>query len=320
MSSSEPEMKENQTVCTKFSFVAFSSLGELQPMLFVVFLAIYTFTVVGNLVIICLIWVSPTLHTPMYFFLANLSFLEMCYITSVVPQMLVHLLVEPKTMSVACCAAQMYVFTILGLTECCLLAAMAYDRFVAICYPLHYTLLMNPRVCLQLAAVSWTTGVVVESAQTTWIFTLPFCGTGQIQHFFCDIMPVVQLACVDTSHNEIVLFSVSVLFIMSPCLLILCSYARILISILRMPSAAGRRKAFSTCSSHLLVVSLFYGTALFTYLQPKAAHTPDTDKATALMYTVVTPALNPVIYTLRNKEVKGAFWRIARRHPLSQAA
>ncbi|XP_043820958.1 olfactory receptor 10C1-like [Dromiciops gliroides] len=320
MSSSEAMMKENQTLCTQFSFVAFSSLGELQNILFVVFLTIYTFTVVGNLVIIWLIWVSPTLHTPMYFFLTNLSFLEMCYITSVVPQMLVHLLVEPKTMSVACCAAQMYVFTILGLTECCLLAAMAYDRFVAICYPLRYTLLMSPRVCLQLAAASWMTGVVVESAQTTWIFTLPFCGTGQIQHFFCDIMPVVQLACVDTSQNEIVMFSVSVLFIMSPCLLILCSYARIAMAIVRMPSAAGRQKAFSTCSSHLLVVSLFYGTALFTYLQPKAAHTPDTDKATALMYTVVTPALNPVIYTLRNKEVKGSFWRIARRHPLSQTA
>ncbi|XP_020836195.1 LOW QUALITY PROTEIN: olfactory receptor 10A4-like [Phascolarctos cinereus] len=320
MPSSDPVIKENQTLCTKFSFVAFSSLGELHvPMLFVVFLAIYTFTVLGNLVIICLICVSPTLHTPMYFFLVNLSFLEMCYITSVVPQMLVHLLVEPKTMSVTCCAAQMCVFTILGLTECCLLAAMAYDRFVAICYPLHYTLLMSHWVCLQWAAASWTTGVVVESAQTTWIFTLPFCGTGQIQHFFCDIMPVVQLACVDTSHNEIVLFSVSVLFIMSPCLLILCSYARILMAILRMPSAAGRHKAFSTYSSLLLVVSLFYGTALFTYLQLKAAHTPDTDKATALKYTVVTPALNPVIYTLRNKEVKGALWRIARRYPLSQA-
>ncbi|XP_007503021.2 olfactory receptor 10C1-like [Monodelphis domestica] len=320
MLSSEPMMRENQTLCTTFIFVAFSSLGELQPVLFVVFLAIYTFTVLGNLVIIFLIWVSPSLHTPMYFFLTNLSFLEMCYITSVVPQLLVHLLVEPKTMSVSRCAAQMYIFTILGLTECCLLAAMAYDRFVAICYPLRYTLLMGPRVCLQLAVASWTIGMVVEIAQTTWIFTLPFCGTGKIQHFFCDIMPVVKLACVNTSHYEIVMFFLSVLFIMSPCLLILCSYARILIAILRMPSAAGRYKAFSTCSSHLLVVSLFYGTALFTYLQPKAAHTPDTDKATALMYTVVTPALNPVIYTLRNKEVKGAFWRIARRHPLNQAA
>ncbi|KAG8505878.1 Olfactory receptor 10A7 [Galemys pyrenaicus] len=212
----------------------------------------------------------------------------------------------------------MYIFAILGLTECCLLAAMAYDRFVAICYPLHYTLLMSPHLCLKLAAASWMTGVVVESAQITWIFTLPFCGTGRIEHFFCDIMPVVKLACVDTSQNEIVMFAISVLFIMSPCFLILCSYVRILVTILRMSSAAGRRKAFSTCSSHILVVSLFYGTALFTYLQPKAAHTSQTDKTTALMYTVITPALNPVIYTLRNKEVKEAFQKVAQRKPPRQ--
>ncbi|XP_037703354.1 olfactory receptor 10A2-like [Choloepus didactylus] len=309
MSDSESRMIGNQSFCTKFTFVAFSALAELQPMLFVVFLAIYLFTLGGNLIIIFLIWVSPSLHTPMYFFLVNLSFLEMCYTTSVVPQMLVHLLVENKTISVGGCAAQMFLFTILGLTECWLLAAMAYDRFVAICHPLHYTLLMGPRVCLKLATASWTTGVMVESAQTTWIFTLPFCGTGKIQHFFCDIMPVVKLACVDTSQNEVVLFAISVLFIMSPCLLILCSYVCILVAILRIRSAAGRHKAFSTCSSHILVVSLFYGTALFTYLQPKAAHTPETDKATALMYTVVTPALNPLIYTLRNKDVKEAFQR-----------
>ncbi|KAF0879729.1 O10C1 protein, partial [Crocuta crocuta] len=251
MSGSEPTMSGNQSLCTKFTFVAFSSLAELQPVLFVVFLLVYLFTVGGNLVIISLISVTPSLHTPMYFFLVNLSFLEMCYITSVVPQMLVHLLVENKTISVGSCIAQMYIFAILGLTECCLLAAMAYDRFVAICYPLRYTLLMSPRVCLILAAASWATGVVVESAQITWIFSLPFCGTGKIQHFFCDIMPVVKLACVDTSHNEIVMFVLSILFIMTPCLLILCSYLRILVTILSIPSAAGRRKAFSTCSSHI---------------------------------------------------------------------
>ncbi|XP_072828675.1 olfactory receptor 10C1-like [Vicugna pacos] len=320
MPGSEPIMSGNQSVCTTFTFVAFSSLEELQPVLFVVFLTIYLFTVGGNLLIICLIWATPSLHTPMYFFLVNLSFLELCYITSVVPQMLVHLLVETKTISVGGCAAQMYVFTILGLTECCLLAAMAYDRFVAICHPLHYTLLMGPPVCLKLAAASWTTGVVVESAQTTWIFTLPFCGTGEIQHFFCDIMPVVRLACVDTSHNEIVLFAVSALFIMSPCLLILCSCARVLLTILGIPSAAGRRGASSTRCSHVLVVSLFYGTALFAYLQPKAAHSPQADKAAALLYTVVTPALNPVIYALRNQDVKGAFQRLTRRSPFRQMA
>ena len=227
--------------------------------------------------------------------------------------MLVHLLVETKIVSEACCAAQMYVFSILGLTKRCLLAAMAYDHFVAICHPLHYSFLTDPHVCLKLAAASWTTRVVVESAKTTWIFTLPFCGTERIQHFFCDIMPVVKLAFVYTSHSEIVMFSISVLFIMTPCLLILCSYVCILVTILRIPSATGRSKAFSTCSSHILAVSLFSGPALFTYLQPKAAHAPETDTATALTYTAVTPAPNPVIYTLRNKEVKEAFQRITLR-------
>ncbi|XP_012305959.2 olfactory receptor 10A2-like [Aotus nancymaae] len=314
MFSSEPTINGNQSLCTKFTFVAFSSLEELQLVLFIVFLIIYLCTIGGNLVIISLILITPALHTPMYFFLVNLSFLEMCYITSVVPQMLVHLLVETKTISVGGCATQMYIFAILGLTECCLLAAMAYDRFVAICYPLHYTLFMGPCVCLKLAAASWFTGVLVESAQITLIITLPFCGTGKIQHFFCDIMPVLKLACVDTSQIETVIFAVSMLFIMSPCFLILCSYMCILAAILRIPSAAGRHKAFSTCSSHILVVSLFYGTALFTYLQPKSTHTPETDKATALMYTMVTPALNPVIYTLRNKEVKEAFQRVTQRN------
>ncbi|XP_077024363.1 olfactory receptor 10C1-like [Tamandua tetradactyla] len=304
----------NQSLCTKFTFVAFSALGELQPVLFVVFLAIYLFTVGGNLLIIYLIWVTPALHTPMYFFLMNLSFLEMCYTTSVVPQMLVHLLAENKTISMGGCAAQMYAFTLFGLTECCLLAVMAYDRFVAICYPLHYTLLMGPRVCLKLAGACWTAGVVVESAHTAWIFTMPFCGTGEIQHFFCDILPVLRLVCVDTSQNELVMFVLSLIFFVGPCLLILYSYMRILLAILKIPSAAGKGKAFSTCSSHILVVSIFYGTALATYLQPKTAHSPETEKATAVMYTVVTPALNPLIYTLRNKEVKEAF----QRSPLRQ--
>lgn len=319
MSGSE-SISGNESFCTRFTFVAFSSLAELQLVLFVVFLIIYLCTVGGNLIIICLVWITPSLHTPMYFFLINLSFLEMCYITSVVPQMLAHLLVDTKTITLRGCAAQMYTFAILGLTECCLLAAMAYDRFVAICYPLHYTRLMDPQVCLKLAAASWTTGVIVESVQITWIFTLPFCGTGKIQHFFCDIMPVVKLACIDTSHNEIVMFAISMLFIMSPCFLILCSYVCIFVTILRIPSAVGRRKAFSTCSSHILVVSLFYGTALFTYIQPKTAHTPETDKATALMYTVVTPALNPLIYTLRNKEVKESFQRLTQRNSFRQVA
>uniref|UniRef100_A0A8D0HP46 Olfactory receptor n=1 Tax=Sphenodon punctatus TaxID=8508 RepID=A0A8D0HP46_SPHPU len=294
------------TVLNEFILLGFSELAELQILLFLVFLATYLLTLVGNMIIILLIKLNPSLHTPMYFFLVNLSFLEICYTTSVVPQTLIHLLVQHKSISKAGCAAQMYVFAILGLTECCLLAAMAYDRYVAICHPLYYTVIMNSRMCTCLAAVLWTIGISVEVAQITWIFSLPFCGSNLIQHFFCDIPPLVKMACMDTFKNEIVVLTVSVIFIMSPFLLIIVSYIRIISTILKLPSAESRRKAFSTCSSHLTVVTLFFGTALFTYLRPKSTHTPRTDKMISLMYTVVTPVLNPIIYTLRNQEVKGA--------------
>ncbi|XP_074838188.1 olfactory receptor 10A4-like [Carettochelys insculpta] len=307
MINSESDPGGNQTISDVFILVGFSNLHELQSLLFLVFLFTYLVTLMGNLLIILVIKLNSSLHTPMYFFLVNLSLLEICYTTSVVPQMLVHLLVEEKAISIAGCAAQMYVFTIMGLTECCLLAAMAYDRYVAICHPLHYTTIMSGRVCVLLAAASWFIGISVEVAQTTWIFSLPFCGSNRIPHFFCDIPPVVKMACTDTSKNEIVVLTVSVLFIMSPFLLIILSYIRIICTILRLPSAEGRHKAFSTCSSHLTVVTLFYGTALVTYLRPKSSSSPESDQVISLMYTVVTPMLNPIIYTLRNKEVKGAF-------------
>ncbi|XP_061447932.1 olfactory receptor 10A4-like [Rhineura floridana] len=301
------ELGENQTNLNEFILVGFSYLAELQILLFMVFLVTYMITLVGNMLIILLVKLNPSLQTPMYFLLANLSFSEICYTTSVVPQMLIHLLTERKNISKAGCAAQMYVFTILGLTECCLLAAMEYDCYVAICHPLHYTVIMNCQVCTQLAAASWITGISVEVAQTTWIFSLPFCGSKRIQHFFCDIPPLVKMACTDTSKNEIVVLAVSILFIMTPFLMIILSYICIISTILKLPSAEGRRKAFSTCSSHLTVVTLFYGIALFTYLRPKSSNSPGSDKMISLMCTVVTPVLNPIIYTLRNKEVKGAF-------------
>uniref|UniRef100_A0A8C0GKZ0 G-protein coupled receptors family 1 profile domain-containing protein n=1 Tax=Chelonoidis abingdonii TaxID=106734 RepID=A0A8C0GKZ0_CHEAB len=293
----ETNPDENQTISDVFILVGFSYLTRLQILLFLVFLATYLVTLVGNLIIILLIKLNPSLHTPMYFFLLNLSFLEVCYTSSVVPQLLVHLLVEQKTITVVGCAQ-------LG-AECCLLAVMVYDRYIAICKPLHYRTIMSGRVCAQLAAASWTIGISVEVAQTTWIFSLPFCGSNHIHHFFCDIPPVVKMACTNTSKNEIVVLAVSVLFIMSPFLMIIVSYIYIISTILRLPSAEGRRKAFSTCSSHLMVVTLFYGTALFTYLRPKSISTPESDQMISLMYTVVTPVLNPIIYTLRNKEVKG---------------
>ncbi|XP_044840709.1 olfactory receptor 10A4-like [Mauremys mutica] len=304
---SENNPGENRTISDVFILVGFSNLKKLQSILFLVLLVTYLVSLIGNLLVILLIKLNPSLHTPMYFFLVNLSILEICYTSSVVPQLLVHLLVDQKTITIVGCAAQMYVITIMGLTECCLLAVMAYDRYVAICHPLHYRTIMSGRACVQLAGASWIIGISVEVAQTTWIFSLPFCGSNRIHHFFCDIPPVLKMACTDTSKNEIMVLTVSVLFIMGPFLMIILSYICIISTILMLPSVEGRNKAFSTCSSHLMVVTLFYGMALITYLGLKSISTPESDQMISLMNTIVGPVLNPIIYTLRNKDVKGAF-------------
>uniref|UniRef100_A0A8C3WET3 Olfactory receptor n=1 Tax=Catagonus wagneri TaxID=51154 RepID=A0A8C3WET3_9CETA len=294
----------NHTKVIVFILEGLTDDPQFKVVLFIFLLLTYLLSITGNSIIIILTLVDPHLKTPMYFFLWNFSFLEISFTTTCIPNFLVMMATGDKTISYSRCAAQVFFIFLLGASEFYLLAAMSYDRYVAICKPLHYTIIMSSKICIQLVLSCWIAGFFTIFVPLLLGLQLDFCDSNIIQHFFCDIMPVVKLACVDTSQNEIVLFAISILFIMSPCLLILSSYVRILVTILRIPSAAGRHKAFSTCSSHILVVSLFYGTALFTYLQPKAAHTPASDKATALMYTVVTPALNPVIYTLRNKEVK----------------
>ncbi|XP_074838708.1 olfactory receptor 10A4-like [Carettochelys insculpta] len=303
---SENNPGENKTTSEMLILVGFSYLANLQSLLFFGLLVIYLVILMGNLLVIFLIKLNPSLHTPMYFFLVNLSASEICFTSSVVPQLLAHLLVEEKTLSIAGCAAQLCVFTTMGLTECSLLAAMAYDRYVAICHPLQYTTILSSQVCALLAGASWFIGLSAEVAVTIWIFSLPFCGSSRIPHFFCDIPPVLKMACVDTSQIKILGFFVTVLFIMSPFLLILLSYLCIISTILKLPSAEGRRKAFCTCSSHLMVVTLFYGTALSTYLVPKSSSTTDNDLLISLLNTIVSPVLNPIIYTLRNAEVKGA--------------
>ncbi|XP_074838595.1 olfactory receptor 10A4-like [Carettochelys insculpta] len=307
MTNSESHARENQTILDVFVLVGFSYLNNLQILLFMVFLVTYLFTVMGNLLIILLIQLNLSLHTPMYFFLLNLSLLEICYTTSVFPQLLVHLLVEEKTISIAGCAAQMYAFSITGLTICFLLAAMAYDRYLAICHPLHYTTILSGKACAQLMGASWVIGISVAGAQTTWLFSQPFCGSNHIQHFFCFARPIEKMVCTDTWKNLIFGLVLLVLFIMGPFFLIILSYICIISTILKLQSAEGRRKAFSTCSAHLMVVTLLYGTALLSYLKPSSDSTPGSDQLVSLMYTAVTPALNPLIYTLRNKEVKGAF-------------
>uniref|UniRef100_A0A8C3IGQ7 Olfactory receptor n=1 Tax=Chrysemys picta bellii TaxID=8478 RepID=A0A8C3IGQ7_CHRPI len=261
---------------------------------------------------------DPALNSPMYFFLRNLASLEICFNLVIVPKMLVNLLVENKAISFAECAAQMYFFFFFGAAECCLLAAMAYDRYVAICNLLHYPDIITRRACFQLAGASWFSGFPVATVQTTWIFSLPFCGPNQVNHFFCDSPPVLELSCANTSLFEIEALTATVLFIMFPFLLILVSYVRIITTIVRMPSEEGRHKAFSTCSSHLVVVTLFYGTASSTYFRPKSSYSPDTKKLISLSYTVITPMLNPIMYSLRNKEVKSALRRTLGRKLFSE--
>ncbi|XP_025044316.2 olfactory receptor 10A4-like [Pelodiscus sinensis] len=307
MSSSVSHAAENQTISGVFILLGFTYLNKLQILLFLVLLVAYLLTLMGNLLIILLIKLNPSLHTPMYFFLVNLSVSEMCCTTCVTPQLLVHLLVEEKTISLAGCAAQLNVFNITGLAACCLLAAMAYDRYVAICHPLHYTTIMSGRVCALLACTSWLISISVATVEVTWLFSLPLCGSNRIPHFFCYNESLQKMLCTDSWKNVIFGLTVLVLFVMSPFLLIVLSYVRIISTILKLPSAEGRRKAFSTCSSHLTVVTLLYGTGLLSYLKPASNSTPESDLLIFLMHTAVTPMMNPIIYTLRNKEVKVAF-------------
>ncbi|XP_014715998.2 olfactory receptor 10C1-like [Equus asinus] len=301
--------QDNSMSVKQFAFTKFCYITEQCFFSFALLLFMFLASLTGNALIALAIWTNPVLHTPMYFFLANLSLLEIGYTCSVIPKMLQSLVSEARGISREACATQMFFFSFLGISECCLLAAMAYDRYIAICSPLHYAARMSRGVCAQLAMVSWGVGCMVSLGQTNYIFSLDFCGPCEIDHFFCDLPPILALACGDTSHNEAAVFVVAILCISSPFLLIIASYGRVLAAVLIMPSPEGRRKALSTCSSHLLVVTLFYGSGSVTYLRPKASHSPGVDKLLALFYTVVTSMLNPIIYSLWNKEVKEALWR-----------
>ncbi|KAM7150047.1 olfactory receptor 10A7-like [Macrochelys suwanniensis] len=296
---------------SEFILLGLSNYCELQVPLFSIYLFIYTITLMGN-ILINVITMDTSLHTPMYFFLRVLSFLEICYTSVTVPKMLVNFLSENRSISYMGCLSQMYFLLFFGASECFLLAAMAYDRYMAICNPLRYRLIMNRRVCLSLTVLSWFSGNVVSLVQTAWVFTLPFCGSNQINYFFCDIPPLIKLSCTDTSQYEMQLFTATILVIFTPFSLILVSYIFIISAILKMASAEGRHKAFSTCSSHLIVVTLYYGSGSLIYLRPKFIDSPDSSKVLALIYTTITPTLNPIIYSLRNKEVKGVVRRMLR--------
>ncbi|XP_027715503.1 olfactory receptor 13C2-like [Vombatus ursinus] len=294
----------NQTIVLEFFLLGLSKHPNVEIVLFVLCLGIYLVILLGNSSLITLSILDSNLHTPMYFFLSNLSFMDIFGTSSFVPFMLVNFLSVRKTISFPGCALQMYLTLALGTTECVLLAMMAFDRYVAICNPLRYTIIMNMRVCVQLAALSWIVGSVNSLLQTILALRLSFCGNN-IDHFFCEILAVLKLACVDISFNAFVIMVAAALVTLTPGLFILISYVFILATILRLNSAEGRKKAFSTCSAHLAVVIIFFGTILFMYLKPKAKD-PDSDKLIALFYGAVTSMLNPIIYSLRNKEVKAA--------------
>ncbi|XP_043859492.1 olfactory receptor 5V1-like [Dromiciops gliroides] len=301
---------KNQTI-TKFIFLGFSNHPELQGLFFLIFLVIYLVTLLGNLLILTAIRINPALHTPMYYFLSNLSFLDICYTSTTVPIMLLNFFREKKTITYEGCLSQLFFLVTCAGTEGVLLATMAYDRFVAICRPLRYPVLMNRRVCAYLAAGSWLCGLMNSLTHTGLMASLTLCGPNQINHFLCDIPLLLKLSCSDTSVNEFILYVASAIIGLSPCLFTAVSYVIIISAILKIQSAQGRGKAFSTCASHLTVVVIFFGTAIFNYDQPSSGYSLDVDILVSVLFCIVTPMLNPIIYSLRNKEVKGAIRKLA---------
>ncbi|XP_073511515.1 olfactory receptor 5AR1-like [Phyllobates terribilis] len=274
------------------------------------FLSIYVIAVLGNLSIIFAYRYSSNLHTPMYFFLANFSFLDICYISITVPNMLSNFLSEYKTISYYGCVVQLYFLMSLGSTECYILAAMAYDRYNAICRPLEYAIIMNKESCVKYIFGSWFIGIVNSIIHTTLTFTLPFCGPNMINYFFCDIPPLLDLANTDTWINELATFAIGGFVTMGSLFLTMISYVNIIHTILKIHSSSGRRKAFSTCVSHFTVVTIFYGSGIFIYLKPRSNYIMEHDRLVAIMYTVIAPLLNPFIYSLRNKDFKAAARKI----------
>ncbi|CAM4679641.1 unnamed protein product [Lepidochelys kempii] len=300
----------NHSMVTHFILLGLTDNEELQIPLFAVFLVIYILTLVGNLGMIMLIRVDPRLHTPMYFFLSNLSVIDLCYSSVFTPRMLVNFLVGSKSISYSACIAQHFSFAVFVTTEGFLLAVMACDRYVAICNPLLYTAVMSKRVCFRLVAGSYVGGLVNSLTHTCGLLRLSFCGPNVINHYFCDTNPLLKLACSDNRINEILLIMFSVALATSTLLIIIISYLYIFFSILRIRFAAGRRKAFSTCASHLTAVTMLYVPVSLSHIQPSSTYSLEQEKISAVFYTLVVPMLNPLIYSLRNKEIKDALKRV----------
>uniref|UniRef100_A0A667HIA2 Olfactory receptor n=1 Tax=Lynx canadensis TaxID=61383 RepID=A0A667HIA2_LYNCA len=301
----------NLTSVTVFFLLGFSHYPKVEVIVFVLCLLMYLITLLGNIILISITILDSHLHKPMYFFLSNLSFLDIWYTSSAFTPMLTNFVTGENTISFVGCVAQMYFSLAMGATECVLLSLMAYDRYVAICNPLRYPIIMNKKVCLQIAAGSWLTGYLTTLVETVFVLQLSLCGHNTINHFACEILAVLKLVCVDTSMVELLMLVITTLILPMPVLLICISYAFILSNILRISSVGGQSKAFSTCAAHLTVVVLFFGTALSMYLKPSAVDSQEIDKFIALVYGGLTPMLNPIIYSLRNKEVKAAMKRLS---------
>ncbi|XP_028695403.2 olfactory receptor 7A10 [Macaca mulatta] len=302
----------NNTIILEFLLLGISEEPELQPFLSGLFLSMYLVTILGNLLIILATISDSHLHAPMYFFLSNLSLVDMCFVSTTVPKMLVNIQTQSRVITYAGCIIQMYFFLLFVGLDNFLLTVMAYDRYVAICHPLHYMVIMNPRLCGLLVLVSWIMGVLNSLLQSLMVLSLPFCTHMEIPHFFCEINQVIHLACSDTFVNDMVMYFAVALLGGGPLTGILYSYSKIVSSICAISSARGKYKAFSTCASHLSVVSLFYGTCLGVYLSSAATHNSHTSATASVMYTVITPMLNPFIYSLKNKDIKGAMKRFFR--------
>uniref|UniRef100_A0A8D1PPC3 Olfactory receptor n=1 Tax=Sus scrofa TaxID=9823 RepID=A0A8D1PPC3_PIG len=304
--------QQNLSLLTEFILMGVTRQPELQAPLFGIFLTIYTVTVVGNLGMIILTQMDSHLHTPMYFFIKHLAFIDLGNSTVICPKMLVNFVVDPNTTSYYACATQLAFFLMFIISEFFILAAMACDRYVAICNPLLYKVIMSQRLCYMLVGIPYLYGTFQALMFNIKIFTLTFCGSNVINHFYCDGVPLILMLCSNAQEIELLIILFSAFNLISSLLVILVSYLLILIAIFRMHSTKGRKKAFSTCGSHLTVVVVFYGSLLFMYVQPNSTHSFDTDKMASVFYTLVIPMLNPLIYSLRNKDVKNAFYRVVK--------
>ncbi|XP_065712159.2 olfactory receptor 6Y1-like [Patagioenas fasciata] len=304
----------NETSVMYFILLGFPTTAELQVLLFSAVLLAYLLTVLENFLIILIIRTNHSLQKPMYFFLGNLSFLEIWYVSVIESKMLIDFLSQDKNVSFHGCMTQLYFFVTFVCTEYILLGVMAYDRFSVICKPLQYSLIMNHQFCAQLTAAGWMCGLITSSIKLNFIAQLSFCGVDKINHYFCDISPLLNISCSDSSLAELVDFILALIVIMVPLCTVVTSYICIIFTMLKIPSSRGRQKAFSTCSSHLNVVILFYSTTLFTYAHPKVMYTYHANKLVSVLYTVVVPLLNPLIYCLRNKEVRFALRKTSTRY------